>query len=387
MRLTPSDPDIATLYRKISTGRLDLQPNFQRGEVWGKVKKQRLIDSIIRKWHVPPIHVIQSKSTDKQEVLDGQQRLVAIRDFIDGEFPVNGKQNPLEETLEKLDGLYWKNLPEEIKSRIEDFTIRVLTIEDYEVDEPGELFYRLNQPTNLTSAEQRNAFFGDTRQQVKDLSMYMEEILEFGHDSLGYSNSRMAYDDVLAKFLIIIELNTLKKKITANTITARYRDGQGFSSELIKSATNVLDKLYALLNNSTHKIRLNKATTLSWMLFIYVYMRKDLNINWLEKFFYEFESFKRIKEQKIYNIHSDYKYELINDYLIGIYLDRASARVADTMSVILRDFVLWAAFYLLNKVDSGSNELISILNDLENKKNDDSVLENLVLELNWGVEL
>ena len=197
----------------------------------------------------------------------------------------------------------------------------------------------------------------------------------------------MAYDDVLAKFLIIIELNTLKKKITANTITARYRDGQGFSSELIKSATNVLDKLYALLNNSTHKIRLNKATTLSWMLFIYVYMRKDLNINWLEKFFYEFESFKIIKEQKIYNIHSDYKYELINDYLIGIYLDRASARVADTMSVILRDFVLWAAFYLLNKVDSGSNELISILNDLENKKNDDSVLENLVLELNWGVEL
>ncbi|WP_288364283.1 DUF262 domain-containing protein [uncultured Acinetobacter sp.] len=387
MRLTPSDPDIATLYRKISTGRLDLQPNFQRGEVWGKVKKQRLIDSIIRKWHVPPIHVIQSKSTDKQEVLDGQQRLVAIRDFIDGEFPVNGKQNPLDETLEKLDGLYWKNLPEEIKSQIEDFTIRILTIEDYEVDEPGELFYRLNQPTNLTSAEQRNAFFGDTRQQVKDLSMYMEEILEFGHDSLGYSNSRMAYDDVLAKFLIIIELNTLKKKITANTVTARYRDGQGFSSNLIKSTTNVLDQLHDLLNNSTYKIRLNKATTLSWMLFIYAYIRKGLNINWLKKFFYEFESFKRIKEQKIYTIHSDYKYELLGDYLIGIYLDRASARVADTMSVILRDFVLWATFYSLNKVHDNSSELISVLNSLENKKIDDSILENLALQLNWGVEL
>lgn len=200
--------------------------------------------------------------------------------------------------MEKLDGLYWENLPEEIKSRIEDFTIRVLTIEDYEVDEPGELFYRLNQPTNLTSAEQRNAFFGDTRQQVKDLSMYMEEILEFGHDSLGYSNSRMAYDDVLAKFLIIIELNTLKKKITANTITARYRDGQGFSSELIKSATNVLDQLYALLNNSTYKIRLNKATTLSWMLFIYVYMRKELNINWLEKFFTNLKVLKELKSRK-----------------------------------------------------------------------------------------
>ena len=45
MHLTPSDPDIATLHRKIRQGRLDLQPNFQRGEVWGKAKKQRLIVS------------------------------------------------------------------------------------------------------------------------------------------------------------------------------------------------------------------------------------------------------------------------------------------------------------------------------------------------------
>lgn len=33
MHLTPSDPDVATIYRKIKTARLDLQPNFQRGEV------------------------------------------------------------------------------------------------------------------------------------------------------------------------------------------------------------------------------------------------------------------------------------------------------------------------------------------------------------------
>ncbi|MDQ8918540.1 hypothetical protein RFH39_09745 [Acinetobacter baumannii] len=277
-------------------------------------------------------------------------------------------------------------MPEEIKSRIEDFTIRVLTIEDYNVDEPGELFYRLNQPTNLTSAEQRNAFFGDTRQQVKDLSLYMEEVLKFGHDSLGYSNSRMAYDDVLAKFLIIIELNTLKKKITANTITARYRDGEGFPAGLIENTRNVLDQLYILLTNSADKIRLNKATTLSWMIFIYVYMKKEMNIKFLEEFFYEFESLKGIKEQKIYTIQDNYKYELINDYLIGIYLDRASARVADTMSVILRDFVLWSVFYLLIGLDN-NNELIFTLNNLKNKKNDDSVLESLVLEMNWGFEL
>lgn len=394
MRLTPSDPDIATLYRKISSGRLDLQPNFQRGEVWGKVKKQRLIDSIIRKWHVPPIHVIQSKNTDKQEVLDGQQRLVAIRDFINGEFSVNGMQNPLEEALQKLDGMYWDDLPEEIRSRIEDFTIRVLTIEDYKVDEPGELFYRLNQPTNLTSAEQRNAFFGDTRQQVKDLSMYMEETLQFGHDSLGYSNSRMAYDDVLAKFLIIIELNTLKKKITANTITTRYRDGVGFAESHIKRTKDVLDILYILLNNNPDKIKLNKATTLSWMLFIYVYQKKEKGNKLLQDFFYEFESLKKAKEHKIYSLNGNYKVDLINDSLMDIYIDRSSARVADTASVILRDFALWANFYSLLNVENSIDEKFIYKLDLlkdrlhfgENKLVEKS-LESFVVELNWGVEL
>lgn len=40
MRLLPSNPDIVS---RIDSGDIDLQPEFQRGEVWGKFKKQRLI--------------------------------------------------------------------------------------------------------------------------------------------------------------------------------------------------------------------------------------------------------------------------------------------------------------------------------------------------------
>ncbi len=226
MHLTPSDPDIATLHRKIRQGRLDLQPNFQRGEVWGKAKKQRLIDSILRGWHIPPIHVIQVPNSDKQEVLDGQQRLAAIRDFLEGDYPINGNLDPVEKHIMELDGLSWDELPDEVAGKVEDFTIRLLTISDYKPGEPGELFYRLNQPTNLTSAEQRNAYFGEARQQVKDLSERMVE-LGYNREILGFSNSRMAYDDVISKFLLTLEHGTLKKKITANSVTARYRDSDG----------------------------------------------------------------------------------------------------------------------------------------------------------------
>lgn len=94
MRLIGSDPDIQTIVSRIKTGDIDLQPDFQRGEVWSRAKKQRLVDSVLREWHVPPIHVIEDLTSRKQEVLDGQQRLTAIRDFVDGEFAVDGTVIP-----------------------------------------------------------------------------------------------------------------------------------------------------------------------------------------------------------------------------------------------------------------------------------------------------
>lgn len=40
MRLLPSDPDIQTIVARIKGGDINLQPDFQRGEVWGSPKKE-----------------------------------------------------------------------------------------------------------------------------------------------------------------------------------------------------------------------------------------------------------------------------------------------------------------------------------------------------------
>ncbi|CAM3599943.1 DUF262 domain-containing protein [Pseudoalteromonas maricaloris] len=344
MHLTPSDPDIATLHRKIRQGRLDLQPNFQRGEVWGKAKKQRLIDSILRGWHIPPIHVIQVPNSDKQEVLDGQQRLAAIRDFLAGEYPINGNLDPVEKYIMELDGLSWDELPDEVAGKIEDFTIRLLTISDYKPGEPGELFYRLNQPTNLTSAEQRNAYFGEARQQVKDLSERMVE-LGYNREILGFSNSRMAYDDVISKFLLTLELGTLRKKITANSVTARYRDSDGFDSKLILAAEECLIKLFTCLTQFDTPAKLNKASALSWLVFIYRFSNSFSSDEDLKEFFIRFESIKReISESSELTVLPKGINSGVVKKLLDVYLDRVGSRVADTSSVVLRDISLWSIF-------------------------------------------
>ena len=45
MRLEKSDPQLETLVSRIEAGELDLQPDFQRGEIWDTKRRQRLVDS------------------------------------------------------------------------------------------------------------------------------------------------------------------------------------------------------------------------------------------------------------------------------------------------------------------------------------------------------
>lgn len=394
MHLTPSDPDIATLYRKIKAERLDLQPNFQRGEVWGKGKKQRLVDSVLRGWHIPPIHVIQVPNSERQEVLDGQQRLAAIRDFMQNVFPINGEQEPLEKFLLELDGLYWGELSDELQGKFEDFTIRVLTISDYKPREPGELFYRLNQPTNLTSAEQRNAYFGEARQQVKNLTEFMEET-GFSRELMGFSNSRMAYDDILAKFLLTLESRTLTKKITANTVTSRYRESTGFSNDLIQAAMECLESLSDCLASRESPSKLNKATISSWLIFIYRALRIGVDVDSIMEFYSQFEY---LRENHEYIIKKDaIPNGMTHVFLIKIlqiYQDRASSRVADTSSVIFRDIILWAMYSSFHPDEIDSSVLLSDLHSsfyYLDSRSDQGVsegsLSKVTRDLRWGEEL
>lgn len=107
---------------------------------------------------------------DVDEVLDGQQRLAAIRDFYGNKFPIDGNIEPKDEVIVALDGCYYENLSPEWQRRFKKYSINLIRLTEYKPAEPAELFYRLNQPSSLTSAEQRNAYLGITRDQIKSLA-------------------------------------------------------------------------------------------------------------------------------------------------------------------------------------------------------------------------
>src|SRR4051794_19527166 len=80
------DESIDALVGRIRRGRLVLQPDFQRDFVWSRAKASALIESILMCIPLPVIYVSELDN-GIWETVDGQQRLTAIRSYIDGKFP------------------------------------------------------------------------------------------------------------------------------------------------------------------------------------------------------------------------------------------------------------------------------------------------------------
>lgn len=346
MDCSSSSVEIQTILSRIEDGDINLQPDFQRGEVWSINKKKKLIDSILRGWNIPPIHVVEGEK-EIDEVLDGQQRLNSIKCFYDNEFPIDGSIQPSDSFIQGLDYCYYRDLPDDVKRKFKKYIITIVRLSKFKPEEPAELFYRLNQPATLTAAEQRNAYIGYTRGQIKEL---VNGFVAYGADknTIGFSNSRLAYDEIISKFAYLIEEGTLKKKITANDISKRYRNDEKFMENTIKDTEKVLlSFMQAVDKDSIYKPKFSKATLLSW--FIFIKGHENLEKENLRSQIYFFEGardFLKGKHLETVKQMSGKIYEkLLENYgyfesMINMFNQRASMGSTDALSIVYRDIIL-----------------------------------------------
>lgn len=391
MKCETSDLEIETLYNRIKNKDVNLQPDFQRGEVWSTQKKKKLIDSILRGWKIPPIHFVQGEDA-VDEVLDGQQRLVSIRDFIDNEISIDGKLTPLDEDIQSYHGKIYSELPEGIQRKFRKYIIIIVRLSEFCPEEPAELFYRLNQPATLTSAEQRNAFIGKTRDQIKNL---VELFTNLGADKdiIGFSNSRLAYDEVISKFCYAIELHTLRHKIAAPEISEKYRSDIPFSKECYSIAQDSIQKFMLavreIMNISEYKLKFNKATLFSW--FVFIKSRPDLTLKQVAETILKFELGRDYLKGKLKNsIYMNFEMwymERLSDnpfleIMINTFNQRASMGSTDAISIIYRDIILHVFCDIVLKHNT---ELLSVLLDrFSQKQNLNYALESIYDQFDWG---
>ena len=106
--------DLFSLKRLISKNSIKLDPDYQRRHRWPIETSSRLIESLILNIPIPVIFISQDIDVDDEiedavsryTVIDGQQRLTAIYNFLNGDYALVGL-----EALPELDGMFYKDLP------------------------------------------------------------------------------------------------------------------------------------------------------------------------------------------------------------------------------------------------------------------------------------
>ena len=151
MEINPHPRMLLKLHKR--RAEIDLSPEYQRGKVWSKDKQQLLIDTIIKKMHIPPIY-FRVLENNYYECVDGQQRCTAIFDFLDNKFPLSKKYSG------ELGGKYFKDLSGDLKDRVEDYELMVFEINNASDEEIREMFDRLQRGMSLTSGEKLKAKMG-----------------------------------------------------------------------------------------------------------------------------------------------------------------------------------------------------------------------------------
>lgn len=140
---------------------MDLRPFYQRRPRWDVKTQSLLIESFIMNIPVPPVFLYE-RDFNSYEVMDGQQRITAIRDFYGNVFKLRGL-----ETWPELNGRSYSTLPDKIRAGIDRRSISsiVLLKESTESEEDASLlretvFDRLNTGgVKLERQEIRNALY------------------------------------------------------------------------------------------------------------------------------------------------------------------------------------------------------------------------------------
>ena len=130
---------ILDVVRQIESGRLTLNPDFQRDFIWPKTKQSKLIESVLMRIPLPVFYLAED-NRGRKVVVDGLQRLSTFQRFVREE----GVALDLPDRPE-LHGKRFDDLPPKFQNRIED-TYLTLHLIGSDVPEWArlEIFERVN---------------------------------------------------------------------------------------------------------------------------------------------------------------------------------------------------------------------------------------------------
>jgi len=204
--LEKNDRSLAELHRWKQTGKLIVDPEWQRQYVWDRKRASKLVESFLHDIPVPVIYL--AKNVDgKYEVIDGLQRLTSVFDYMENTFSLRGL-----ELIPLGNNKKFMNLSEAEQNKLQDATVRTFELSPRTPkDLMFVIFERLNTGgISLNDMEIRNCLFrGRLNTLIKELAREPDFMTALNQKNIG---KRMADRTLVLRFLAFYERTHLKAK-------------------------------------------------------------------------------------------------------------------------------------------------------------------------------
>jgi hypothetical protein len=201
---------------------LVLAAEFQRNSVWPRAAKAYLIDTILNDRPIPVLYFQRTISTQTGRtaftVIDGQQRLRAVFEFLDDRFRLTQSKD------DSFKNQIFSQLPQDLKTRILNYDLVVEELSGYTVDDIVDMFVRMNKyvvklsPQELRHAREK----GECKEFVEGLGK-----LAFWRDQRVFSDQQMnrfRAVEFAAELTILLVEGPQDKKKALDLYYVKYRE-------------------------------------------------------------------------------------------------------------------------------------------------------------------
>ena len=267
MNFTPTGRPLITMMNSIQNvkfGGTDLQPEYQRAFIWKNEFKDKLIYSLIKGYPIGSISIRtlnkQNIKGAKEEVVDGQQRLTTIFEFMNGKYYVKSEWSKkiikaIQEYLGSTDDkealklfkkllsrgyptVGFSDLPKIVKDNLNAYMFALTYISDATDEEIREYFRFLQNQEILRAGEIIKSL------PATNLEKYLNSISDIKTflTKINYSDDRREFDK-----LFYGTIGLLEEKVMFGCIDKRIQD---YAREAIepKKSINSINRIVDSIN-------------------------------------------------------------------------------------------------------------------------------------------
>lgn len=252
-KFTRNTLTIKEIYDDFKNQRLVIDNSYQRRKVWLTRDNVRLIETILLNWIIPeiflwPAEINPDTGDTITHIVDGQQRINAIIDFISGEYKLQERYLLSSETERKeFTNKKFSELSSELKKHIWMYSMSIVNIDrNCTIDDIKLMFYRLNLTDySLNEQEKRNSLdneFGNTSTELSNDEFWEKHKVFSASDvrrmkDVEYCSSII----ILAREGIVDQTNSKKINETYDDLKVDYPDKKE-DIQLVSKAMEMIDK-------------------------------------------------------------------------------------------------------------------------------------------------